>query len=204
MISAWNLIGLSVWAIIGGYLIYLIFAIRNRKRQAMRQQDNKLAKQNLIISIFQGLGLAVAIILMVTVTLLNDKSTSNVSVVRSYRPIALDTNGRKSYYVNVYNDKRQPTRQYYTYLTRGKHYRIASGSSMIISSGVNVSLPIATYHSDVNRMKQLDHKYQKAWVETISAKYKPSVLNGLGLKVGRQASYYVLIRVPNQSFIYYH
>ncbi|MHA8263306.1 LVIS_2131 family protein [Lactobacillaceae bacterium Melli_B3] len=181
----------------------MIISIRKRNRQALLQQSEKLVKRNLWISIFQGSILIISIIVMTFISLRTDKTVGNVSVTRNYKPIVLDTDGRKSYYVNVYNSSKPKGIQYYTYLTKGEHYKISSNDSIIIDGKTTVSLPMSTYHSDEDQMKVLDQKYQKAWIEIVNAKYKPNILNGLGMRVGRYASRYVIIRVPDQSFIYY-
>ncbi|MEJ6399714.1 LVIS_2131 family protein [Nicoliella lavandulae] len=204
MISAWNVIGLFVWILIIGWLISMIIFTRKRNQQALLQPNKELGLKNRWIMVSQWLVLIGSILAMTIISFSGNKHLSNVSLARNYKPIVLDTDGHKSYYVNVYNAKR-PSQKYYTYLTKGEHYKVSSRNAMIINGyESSFSLPTMTYRSDPKLMKRLDQRYQKAWIETITTKYKPNFWNGLGMRVGRQASRYSIIRVPDQSFIFYH
>ncbi|UQS86285.1 LVIS_2131 family protein [Nicoliella spurrieriana] len=204
MASAWNLIGLLMWIVILIDLIWMIISIKKRNRRALLNQDGKSKQHHLMILIGQGTFLLVALVLMGSVYLNPSRAVSNVSIMKNYKPIVLDTNGRQSYYVNVYDSKNRLAKHDYTYLTKGERYRVPSNESIIVAGNDKVAYPMETYHSNFNRMKSLDQKYQKAWIETINAKYRPGLVNGLGMRVGHRASYYVIIRVPDHSFIYYH
>ncbi len=51
------------------------------------------------------------------------------------------------------------------------------------------------------RPEKLDQTADQAYVATVTARYKPGFLNGLGMHVGNIADRFSILRVPNDTFV---
>jgi hypothetical protein len=119
-----------------------------------------------------------------------------------YEPMIIQTTeDGQGYYVKISKGNSHGNNDVYQYWVNNSTYNVSSRDATISDatlpfnvSGIRISWP-------VNKFKKMDEKYQSAYVITAQAKYKKNFINGLGLKAGRLAAEYRVLRVPARSFI---
>ncbi|MFD1465091.1 LVIS_2131 family protein [Lapidilactobacillus mulanensis] len=203
MNSAWNWIGLGAWFILLVFLIFIVQNIRHRhiKMIVMTRRTFSFTTfllDLLLVAIFIG-GLG----FMSYQTFFRHVDVTDqdlVSVKYSTVPLVLQTNGGNGYFVTVEQGEGRTPIQKYTYWTQGNQYQVKSIHASIATGEDPITIGARVYRFPSKMIKNADKKYE-AFVATVRATYKPTFLNGLGMRVGHNALDYTMIRVPSSVFV---
>lgn len=198
----WNLIGAGAWLLL---LIYLVFVVMNvRSRHLKMVVMNKPRFGVVVIDVLESLVFVVALYGMAWVTWLRPIDYSSSAMVRvnyEYHPLILQSDGEKAYYATVASGNgKQPVR-YFTYWTANTRNKTNSRQADISSGSQPLSVRASAYPWENKRLTKLDATTEKAFVATMTANYRKTFLNGLGMHVGHLAERFDLIRIPNDTMI---
>lgn len=202
--SAWNIIGIVAWVIVLAWVIFTIVNIRTRHLRMIIKEHQRFTWRNLILDLVEVVVMVALIIGMTYVTFFrspNLKNDQEVKITYNYKPLVLQTNGVQGYFVKVQNGNGKKPIQHYTYWTQGARYEVSSNYAGIVTAGDPLAAPGGSLPWPKQKVKKVDQEMQHAFVAHLSAKYQPTFLNGLGLRVGRHAYSYFLIRVPADTFV---
>lgn len=204
MTSAWNWIGIIAWIIALAVFVWVFHHIRVRRIKMIVERKHTFEWSNLIIS---GVELVVAFCLVIGmgyVTFsrrvnLSDKNA--VKVVYEYEPLVLQVRTEGSYYVAVDRSTSNKPVHVYNYWVKGAKYTVSSNKATVASSLKQVKISDTGIPWSQKTLQKQDADHENAYVAKMTATYKPSFINGLGVRVGHQAVTRWLLRVPAQSFI---
>ena len=193
----WNWLGVIAWVLLAAYLGFIIWNIRSRHLKMV--VTGKKPGPTWLVDLVEVVILVVAAYFMVWVSWLRpiDYADSRVVSVRyAYHPLILQTGATRSYYVTVASGNgKQPVR-YYTYWTAGAKNQTNSRDADISLGSDPLTMKASMYPWDHKKLIALDGTTEKAYVATMTAHFKPTVLNGLGMHVGHVAERFDLIRIP--------
>lgn len=204
MNSAWNWIGLAAWFVLLVFLIFIVQNIRHRhiKMIIMTKRTFSLSTMLLdllLITIFLGgLGFMSYQTFFSHVDVADQKM---VAVKYDTTPLVLQTNGANGYFVTVEQGEGRMPIQTYTYWTEGNKYQVKSIHASIATGNDPISIGAKVYQIPSKLIKKADQDYRQAFVATARATYKPNFWNGLGMRVGKNAVDYTMIRVPSSTFV---
>ncbi|ANK60633.1 LVIS_2131 family protein [Loigolactobacillus backii] len=203
--DAVNYIGIAFWLIV---LIFIFFTFHNiRVRRLKRIVAGEkgfywpgfLLSGLLIVIAFAGLWLASYATFFRNVDL-TDKQ--EISLSYKYKPLVMSSINGRFYDVKVENGNgKQPT-QYYTYWVDGARYQISSNNATIVSGAHPMNVSAGNYPWKHDELAKQEKKTERTFVATMTATYKSNFMNGLGIRAGRKATTFSMIRVPNSSVIY--
>lgn len=201
--NAWNWIGIIAWAVVVLGLIGVIRHIRHRRLKALvtaNHVSGKVVTQN----VAELAVVLLALLFMVWVTwgrTVANNDHTQVTAATSYQRLVLQADQTGAFYVaaKAGNGKR-PTR-YYTYWAPGKEVSITSRNADIASDVRPLTERAAAYPWTTKKLTQMDAQNERAFVATFVSTYKPTVMNALGMHVGKEADRFDLIRIPNKTFL---
>ncbi|TSO25714.1 LVIS_2131 family protein [Lactobacillus sp. LL6] len=203
MIS-WNLLGILLWVIILLYLVFVVQNIRKRRIKMIIKQHKRFSWPNFTIDIIEVIILIIATGWMFNQSAMDNPNLDDASRITSsvkYEPLVMNTGVGNSSYVTINSAKKKFGSQTYTYYRAGTKVTVGSDYASVAygNSPLNVSAEKIPY--ELKELKEMDKKYQRAYVAVYTARYKQTWQNGIGLHAGRIATRYYLIRIPDQSFI---
>lgn len=200
-----NILGIVLWLIVLAFIWYTIHNIRSRRlRRLVKHQRNFSGKDFTISTIL----VLVAALLLGTasyLTFFRDvdlEDQSAVTLKYSYEPLVMTEVGGKFYDVKVENGNGKQPQQHYTYWIKGARYQITSNNATVAAGAKPINLTAANYPWPSKELARKDKQYEQTFAATLQATYKETWLNGLGLRAGRTATHFTIIRVPNSSVIY--
>lgn len=200
-----NILGIVLWLIVLAFIWYTIHNIRSRRlRRLVKHQRNFSGKDFTISTIL----VLVAALLLGTasyLTFFRDvdlEDQSAVTLKYSYEPLVMTEVGGKFYDVKVENGNGKQPQQHYTYWVKGARYQITSNNATVAAGAKPINLTAANYPWPRKELARKDKQYEQTFAATLQATYKETWLNGLGLRAGRTATHFIIIRVPNSSVIY--
>lgn len=200
----WNLLGILFWVLIILYLIFIIQNIRRRRIKMIISQHKNFTWANFSIDIIEIAIFLVASIWMFNVCFMDNPNLEDSSRIQSsvkYEPLIMNTGEGNSTYVSINSAKKKVGSQTYTFYSSGSKMTVSSTYASV-SSGrkpIDVNAEKIPYNKKV--LKQMDRKYQNAYVAIYTAYYKNNPANGIGLHADHLATRYYLIRIPDTSFI---
>ncbi|MFD1470883.1 LVIS_2131 family protein [Companilactobacillus mishanensis] len=203
--SAWNFIGILAWIIIIVLLFLVVFNIRNRHLKILVEDRKKITWKTIAVDVIEILVVIAAVSGMLYTTLftrvnLNDKNEVNVSY--KFEPMIVQTTSDgQGYYVKIDKENSNKSTNVYQYWLNNSQYSVSSRDSSVQDASLPFNVSGVRLDWPMKKIKKMDQKYQYAYVITAEAKYKNNFINGLGLKAGRFASEYRVLRVPDRSFI---
>lgn len=205
MKSAWNIVGLLLWIILLAYAIFIIYNIAVRRSRLIINGHYDFSLSHLVKTTIQIVILFIGVGFMSFESFHTNVSADgeNFNIKRDYQPLILDTNGNSSYYVKVKSESNPSLNQSYSYLVNGRRLSVSSSqSSVLVGTNNEINVQKSAVRWNDRQANKLDQRYQKAWVAKVTATYKDNLLNGIGMRAGRQYTSYTLIRIPDSSFIY--
>jgi len=128
-------------------------------------------------------------------------SDDAVTVSYSYEPLVVRVGSTGSTYVAVDRGSAKKPVHIYNYWVKGAKYTVSSNKATVVTNLNQVKFADAGIPWDQQALYRQDHLHEKAYVAKMTATYKPTFWNGLGVHVGHQAMTRWLLRVPAQSFI---
>ncbi|MQS53000.1 LVIS_2131 family protein [Companilactobacillus mishanensis] len=203
--SAWNFIGILAWIIIIVLLFLVVFNIRNRHLKILVEDRKKITWKTIAVDVIEILVVIAAVSGMLYTTLftrvnLNDKNEVNVTY--KFEPMIVQTTSDgQGYYVKIDKENSNKSTNVYQYWLNNSQYSVSSRDSSVQDASLPFNVSGVRLDWPMKKIKKMDQKYQYAYVITAEAKYKNNFINGLGLKAGRFASEYRVLRVPDRSFI---
>ncbi|KRN42774.1 LVIS_2131 family protein [Fructilactobacillus fructivorans] len=202
MNSWWNLVGVIAWLIVLVVLILVIKNIRSRRIKMIVQDKKTFEWRNLLISIGEIVAFLVLLALMVYTTFFrNITKTNNRNVVTTTQvePLIIQSDEHGSYYVKVEGNK-GPIQQYSFWLKNVK-YQLPSTNAQVVTTRGNAEVTGRSYKLNRKNIKLNDQHFQNAWAKVVTLTYKGNFWNGLGMHAGKDANQFILIRVPNKTFV---
>lgn len=202
--NSWNLIGLLAWVILIAYLIFIVWHIRQRHIKAIVKSGKQVRGSVVLIDIAEVLVFAIAAIGMVWVSWLRPidyRDSRAVAISHSAEHLILQTGEDHSFYVRVQTGNGKNPTLYYTYWTNGSKYENTSHNAEVSAGTQPLTPRAAGYPWSKKDLKKLDQTADQAYVATVTARYKPGFLNGLGMHVGNIADRFSILRVPNDTFV---
>ncbi|QVI34918.1 hypothetical protein BVJ53_06920 [Lacticaseibacillus chiayiensis] len=202
--NAWNLIGLLAWAILIAYFIFIVWHIRRRHIKAIVKSGRQVSVSVVLIDLAEVVVLFLATAGLVWASWLrpiNYRDSHAVTISHSAQPLILQTGDEHSYYVRVHTGNGKNPILYYTYWTEGAKYENNSHNAEVSSGAQPLTPRAAAYPWSKKYLKRLDQTADRAYVATVTARYQPGFLNGLGMHVGHIADRFSILRVPNETFV---
>ncbi|MFD1392354.1 LVIS_2131 family protein [Lacticaseibacillus jixianensis] len=198
----WNYIGVAAWLLVVLYLIFIIWHIRARHlKMVVRGQKPGLTW---LIDLIECGVLVLAVYSLVWAAWLRpiDYADSKVVAVKyDYHPLILQTGATRSYYVSVQSGNGTQPVRYFTYWTAGAKNQTNSRDADISDGTDPLTVKASVYPWHHSKLIKLDTAAEKAYVATMTAHYRKTFLNGLGMHVGHLAERFDLIRIPNETFL---
>ncbi|MFH5811386.1 LVIS_2131 family protein [Companilactobacillus sp. FL22-1] len=203
--NSWNFVGIIAWIIVVALLIFVVFNIRNRHLKILVVQKGKITWATILTDLIEFLVVILAVSgllytsLFTKVDLTNEKE---VAVTYNYDPLIVQTtNDGQGYYVKIDKKESNNATDVYQYWVNDSTYNVSSQNAAISDATLPFTVSGLKLDWPMNKIKKMDSKYQDAYVITVQAKYKSNFINGLGLRAGRYAMDYRVLRVPARSFI---
>ncbi|KRM12424.1 LVIS_2131 family protein [Paucilactobacillus suebicus] len=205
MLTGWNWIGALLWIVAIVYLIFVIHFIRVRQLRLIVKTKKSFAWKNF----WQYAGLlviaAAAFIMMAYFTFFRKVDYGNhneVTISTTYRPLVLTSVKDDFYYAQAQRrDSGSHPVISYSYWTKGSKYTVSGHNASVAVGTKPMDMAASVYPWNNKELKKQDEKNGKAFVAEMSVKYKNSFINGLGMRSGRDADHYTLIRVPSTNFV---
>ena len=203
--NSWNFVGIIAWIIVIALLIFVVFNIRNRHLKILVEQKKKITWTTIITDLVEILVVILAVSGLLYTSLftkvdLTDKN--EVAVSYKYDPMIVQTtDDGQGYYVKINKKESNSTTEVYQYWLNNSTYTVSSHNATISDATLPFTVSGIRLDWPVKKIKKLDSKYQYAYVITVQAKFKNNFRNGLGLRAGRYAMEYRVLRVPARSFI---
>lgn len=203
--NGWNFIGILAWIIVIVLLFLVVFNIRNRHLKILVEHKAKITWKTVCLDVIEILVVVAAVIGMLYLSLfsrvdVNDKS--DIAVTYQFDPMIMQTTrDGQGYYVKIDKKSSNGSTSVYKYWLNNSEYTVSSREANVSDATLPFSAPGTHLNWPMKKIAKMDQKYQHAYVVTASAKYKNNFINGLGLRAGRYASEYRVIRVPERSFI---
>lgn len=200
-----NILGIALWLVVLGCLWFALHNIRTRrlKRLVHRQygfNGKDFGKSTVLMLVFLALLGTASYFTFFRDVDLEDENV--VSVKYDYEPLVMTPIGGKFYDVKVENGNGKQPLQHYTYWVKDARYQITSNNATIVAGPHPLSVAASNYPWSKKELAHYDKKYEQTFAATLKATYKPTLLNGLGIRAGRTARHFTIIRVPNSSVIY--
>lgn len=204
MTSAWNWIGIIAWIIVLALVIWVFHNIRVRRIKMIVERKRTFEWRSLFITIGElvvSLGLLIGMGYATFNHQVNLSDAKVVKVTYKYEPLVLRVGTEGSYYVAVDRGTTNKPVHIYHYWVNGAKYTVSSNKATVVNSLKQVKVADAGIPWSQTALAKQDRQHEKAYVVKMTATYRPSFWNGLGIHVGHQAMTRWLIRVPAQSFI---
>ncbi|KRK40166.1 LVIS_2131 family protein [Loigolactobacillus bifermentans] len=203
--AAINFLGIGLWIIVLGFMLFTFHNIRVRRLKRIIAGQKGFNGASFLLSgcfvVITVLGLWFA----AYATFFRNVSMHNKNEVRvsyQYEPLVMSSIKGKFYDVKVVNGNGKEPIQYYTYWVKGARYQNNSRHATVSAGPHAINLDAAKYPWQRQKLAQYDQKTEQSYVATMKATYKSTIMNGLGLRAGRQATSFSIIRVQNSSVIY--
>lgn len=201
---SWNVLGVALWVALIVYLTFIVQNIRKRRLRMIIERHHSFEWGNFAISIAEIAIFCLALgwlagQLVFDNPNLNDQARISAKV--KYQSLILQPGASKNYYVKVDSSKTKNASQNYIFYTAGHKYTVPSRMATVSYEDNPINVTASTIPFKLAKLKQMDDRYQKAYVAVYTARYKNTAQNGLGMHAGKVATRFFLIRVPDTSFI---
>ncbi|MFR0613342.1 LVIS_2131 family protein [Lactobacillus porci] len=201
---SWNVLGVALWVALIVYLTFIVQNIRKRRLRMIIERHHSFEWGNFAISIAEIAIFCLALgwlagQLVFDNPNLNDQARISAKV--KYQSLILQPSASKNYYVKVDSSKTKNASQNYIFYTAGHKYTVPSRMATVSYEDNPINVTASTIPFKLAKLKQMDDRYQKAYVAVYTARYKNTAQNGLGMHAGKVATRFFLIRVPDTSFI---
>lgn len=200
----WNWLGILVWLVLLGYLIFISYHIRKRHLKMIVMQQKHFTWRTLGLDFLEILILLIGLFIQIQNSFFDNPSLTVKSQIEQsieYKPLVLSSASDRSYYMTSNSVQKKKLYQRYSFFTEGNQYSVTSDWATISDGSVALNTVAQKLPYSKQVLAKYDTKYQKAYVAIYEAKYKNTWQNGLGLHVGRTALRYYLIRVPDSTFV---
>ncbi|WP_127849205.1 LVIS_2131 family protein [Lacticaseibacillus hulanensis] len=202
--NTYNLIGIAAWILLLIYLVFICINIRSRHIKNIVVHGKKRSVRTVIIDLIEvviffavGYGLFYAAWLRPV----DYTATDEVTVRHEYVPLVLQTDEDQSYYVVVQAANSKTPVKRYTYWADGSKVQVSSHNAVLNYDEAYLPVRAAGYPWSKKTLKKLERSSDRAFAATVSAKYKDTILNGLGMHAGKNADSFTIIRIPNEQLI---
>lgn len=203
--SSWNFVGIIAWIIVIALLIFVVFNIRNRHLKILVVQKGGITWKTILVDLLEIVVVIFAVSAMLYATLFSRvdlKDKNDIEMSYKYEPMIVQTtNDGQGYYVKIDKKDKHSDNDVYQYWVNNSTYTVSSHNATISDATLPFNVSGMRMNWPMDKIKKMDSKYQYAYVITAQAKYKNNFANGLGLKAGRFAVEYRVLRVPARSFI---
>ena len=183
MIS-WNLLGILLWVIVILYLVFIIQNIRRRRIEMIIKKHQRFNWPNFILDVVEIVIFIVAPLWMFNQTALDNPNLDDTSRITSsvkYEPLIMNTGSGNSSYVTINSSKKKNGSQTYTYYRAGSKITVSSDYATVSYGNNPMSVNAEKIPYELKKLKQMDEKYQRAYVAIYTARYKKNWQNGIGM-----------------------
>ena len=203
--NSWNFVGIIAWIIVIALLIFVVFNIRNRHLKSLVVKKGKITGTTILIDLLEIVVVILAVSGLLYTSLFTKVDMTNkneVAVSYKYDPMIVQTtDDGQGYYVKIDKKESNSATDVYQYWLNNETYTVSSHNATISDATLPFTVSGLRLNWPMKKITKYDAKYQDAYVITVQAKYKNNFMNGLGLKAGRYAMEYRVLRVPARSFI---
>lgn len=202
--NVWNLIGIFAWLLVIAYLIFIVNNIRQRHLRMIVVHGKKRSGRTVAIDIVEVLVLLAAVYGLIFAAWLRPVDYTggkDVTVKHDYAPLVMQIDNSQQYYVTVQSQNAKTPLRHYTYWSDGTKVQVSSLNADVASDASPLPVSASAYPWSKKKLIELDKTTDKAFAATVTARYKSTFLNGLGMRAGREADYFTIIRVPNKQLI---
>jgi hypothetical protein len=202
--NVWNLIGIFAWLVLLAYLIFMINNIRSRHLRMIVVHGKKRSGRTIAIDIAEVvvlLAAAYGLFFAAWVRPVDYASGNDVTVKHEYAPLVMQIDDDQQYYVTVQSQTAKSPLRHYTYWSEGTKVQVSSQNADVAADASPLPISASAYPWSKKKLIALDKTTDKAFAATVTARYKNNFLNGLGMRAGREADYFTIIRVPNKQLI---
>lgn len=202
--NPWNLIGVAAWILLLGYLIFLTRNIRHRHIKMIVVHGKRLSGRTVLIDLAEVAVFLLAFWGLIYAAWMRPADYTDaqaVTVTHEYAPLVLQTDGEQSYYVAVRRQSAKTPVSHYTYWREGTKVQVTSQNAALATENSPLPVAASAYPWSKDKLLQLDKQTDRAFAATVSARHEGNFLNGLGMRAGRRAAEFTIIRIPGQQFI---
>ncbi|WP_010624750.1 LVIS_2131 family protein [Companilactobacillus versmoldensis] len=203
--NAWNFVGILAWIIVIALLFLVVFNIRNRHLKILVENKKKITWKTICLDTVEILIVIAAVIGMLYMSLFSRVDVGNkkdIAISYKFDPMIVQTRSDgQGYYVKMDKTDKDSANNTYKYWLNNSEYTVSSKEASISDGTLPFNVSGTHFSWPMKKIKKADNKYQTAYVVTAQAQYKSNFRNGLGLRAGRYASEYRVLRVPARSFI---
>lgn len=203
--NSWNLIGILAWLIVVVLFFLVIFNIRNRHLKILVEHKTKITWKTVCVDAIEVIVVIAAVSGLLYTSLFSKvdvKNTNDITVSYKFEPMIVQTTtDGQGYYVKMDKSGQNGSGSVYKYWLNNSEYTVSSREASISDATLPFNVSTVGLKWPMKKIKQMDNKYQSAYVVTAEARYKNNFLNGLGLRAGHFATEYRVLRVPARSFI---
>ncbi|KRM87081.1 LVIS_2131 family protein [Lacticaseibacillus thailandensis] len=201
--NAWNFIGVAAWIILVVYLIFIVINIRQRHLKMIVVHGQHHSGRTILIDLVEVVVFLAALYGLVYAAWLrptNFTNSAEATVSYKYQPLVLQTDDKHSYYVEVRSGSGKNSLMHYTYWVENAKVEVNSNDATVSDGSGILNLQASHFPWHAKKLASMDRQTDKAFVATITARYKGNFLNGLGLRAGKTGDRFSLIRVPSDDF----
>lgn len=205
MLTGWNWIGIILWIITIAYFIFVVHFIRVRQLMLIVKTKKSFAWKNFWQYAALLVAAAAAFALMSYLTFFRTVDYGNsdeVEISTAYRPLTLTSIDGDFYYAKVQRRTSgdRPVISY-TYWTKGSKYTVSGHNATVVVGADPMNITASAYPWNKKQLEKEDSANGKAFAAEMTVSYKKSLINGLGIRSGRVADTYTMVRVPAMSFV---
>lgn len=202
---SWNWLGWLLWILAIAFLWFVIHYIRVQQlmliAKTKKRFDGKLFTRYVVLVVVAVLWLG-GLITMHFMQPVDYNDHQQVWVSTKYQTLTLHNSGSKYYYVQVRRatSGKRPVVSY-TYWTNNDKYTVSSRYSSVFEGNRLVPVDATSLPWNHHRLAEIDRSSGNAYAAVMTAHYRNTIKNGLGLHANHVAATYTAIKVPSTNMI---
>lgn len=201
----WNWLGWLCWLAVIVLCVFTVKYIRNHQLMLIAKTKKRFSGKLFLRYVLLTVVSLFCIGLMAYFTFFRSVDVNNpqaVTTSEKYEPLQLGNTKHGFYYV-VANRSRMGKHPVvsYTYWTKNSKNTTNSRYGSIADSNSYISTQASVYPWNKKRLKEENRRTGHAFVAQMTVRYKNTPLNGLGVRCGRVATTYTLLRIPGANMI---
>lgn len=200
----WNWLGWLLWLGALAYLCWVIHYIRVHQLMLIAKTGNRVDSKLMtryvlfLVLAFCWVG---GMYYLTFGRNVDYTDTAAVTVKTKYETLQLSSSGTNYYYVLANRSQGGNHVVSYTYSTTSQKETVSARFAQVTTSDNLVEGTAKQYPWNLKKLQSLDTNSSHAFVAEMNVTYKNTILNGMGLRSGRPAGQFTLIRVPAENLV---